>query len=108
VQGALGGFVVLVLAVMGTYVFNRLWQHSLLREAGPAVAAAERLGLRLQPFGFGPRLKVSGVVDGQTTEIVWTGGFRGAHTVVRVGEHRLRYPLATTASALDELLATEE
>jgi hypothetical protein len=108
VQGTLGGFVVLVLAVMGTFVFNRLWQRSLLTEAEEAIAEAQAKGFTLQPLGFGPRVVLSLYQEEALVEVCWCGGIRGARTFIRVGKEQRTLGLLTTAQALNLALAGEE
>jgi hypothetical protein len=108
VQGALGGFVVLVLAVMGTFVFNRLWQRSLLAEAAEAIAEAQAKGFVLHPLGFGPRVVLSVTQEEGRAEICWCGGVYGARTLIRVGKEQRTLALLTTAQALNLALAGEE
>ncbi len=107
-QGALGGLVVLVLAVWGKYVFNRLWQRSLMDESVDAMAAAQTLGLTLQPVGYGPRVKMVGDVDGVAVSIWWCGGLLGASTLVQGADGRQRHPLLRTKAELRAALFGEE
>ena len=107
-QGALSGFVVLLLAGVGTFVFNRLWQRSLFDEASAAMEAAEALGIRIAPLGFGPEVVARGTVNGTRVRVRWRGGVRGARSDVSLGCRQHHVPLLVSAAALHALVTGEE
>jgi hypothetical protein len=108
VQGVLSGFVVLVLAVGLKYVFNRLWQRSLIEEAGAAMMAAEALGLSVQPLGYGAHVQAMGVLDGVAVQLVWSGGVRGGRTQLSLDGTKQWLPLVTSAELLHRAIGAEE
>jgi len=108
VQSALGGFAILVLAVMAKYVMNRLWQKTLLASAADALASAESHGLVVHRLGFGPCVRATGVVAGQTVAIEWRGGIRGEISRCRLGGRRMTVPLIRTSRDLACVLLGEE
>ena len=107
-QGTLGGLVVLVLAVWGKYAFNRLWQRSLMEESTEAMSAAERLGLVLQPLGYGPSVRMCGTISGSAVWVQWTGGLFGSSTVVKHGDAKRRHAIVRSAAELEAVLFGEE
>jgi hypothetical protein len=108
VQSALAGFVVLVLAAWAKYVFNRLWQKTLVDSAADALLAATALGLTVEPLGFGPVIVATGIHDGRTVRVEWRGGWNGETTRIRIDGRVHRTQLVRTASALERLLSSEE
>jgi len=108
VQGALGGLVVLVLAVWGKYAFNRLWQRALLNESLSARQKANTMGLVLQPLGYGPRVRMRGQIAGELVLIEWSGGLFGQRTVIRRSGSKLTLPPLRTASQMEATLLGEE
>ena len=98
----------LLLAGVGTCVFNRLWQRSLLHDAAAAVEEADRLGLVVQPLGFGPEIVARGNINGVAVRIRWRGGLMGARSDARVGKRQQRLPLLTSATALQAVVSGEE
>ena len=101
----LAGLLVLVGAVWAYIAFQRLWQHSLGREAQDAIAAAEGLGLRRQPAGYGPRVELRGDLDGRPARVTWLGGIRGPRTLLVVGDRRQRLPFVADGGTLRAALA---
>ena len=107
-QSALGGFAILVLAVMAKYVMNRLWQKTLLSSAADALTATEAHGLVVHRLGFGPFIRATGTLDGEKVSIEWRGGVRGEISRVRIGGRRATVPLIRTSQDLVRVLACEE
>ena len=107
-QSALGGFVVLVLAVMAKYVMNRLWQKTLMTSAADALAAAETFGLQVQRPGYGPVIRAKGEILGRRVSIEWRGGVRGETSRYRDGHRKEVIPLIRTQLDLQRVLGTEE
>ncbi len=103
-NSVLSGFMLLVAALWGLYLVNRLWQGSLANDAAAGIAAAAGLGLRLVPAGLRARLVARGIVDGEDVRVEWRGGLRGAHSVVFVADRFSRVPLIDSAAALDATL----
>ena len=99
-QGTLSGFVVLVLAVWGKYVFNRLWQRSLLNESAEAILAAQALGLHIQPLGYGPKVVLKGCIGEDPVKLVFSGGLFGERVVVRRAHQKRRFSGLRSAQAL--------
>lgn len=107
-QSALAGFVVLVLAVWVKYVFNRLWQKTLLASAADVLAVLQDRGFEVQPLGFGPRVVATGTHDGQALRIEWRGGWRGETSRIRInGQVRSGTAIRSQAD-LSALIAGEE
>ena len=104
----MSGFVVLLLAGVGACVFNRLWQRSLLHDAASAIEQADRLGLTIQPLGFGPEIVARGSIDGVPIRIRWRGGLMGARSDARIGKRQQRMPLLISATALQAVVSGEE
>ena len=107
-QSALGGFVVLVLAVMAKYVMNRLWQKTLMTSAADALAAAETFGLRVQRPGYGPVIRAKGEISGRRVCIEWRGGVRGETSRYRDDHRKEVIPLIRTQVDLQRVLSAEE
>jgi hypothetical protein len=103
-NSVLSGFMLLVAALWGLYLVNRLWQGSLANDAAAGISAAAGLGLGLVPAGLRARLVARGIVDGQDVRVEWRGGLRGAHSVVFVADRFSRVPLIDSAEALDASL----
>ena len=103
VQSALGGFVVLVLAVMGKYVMNRLWQKTLMTSASEALAAASSFGLHVHRLAeaFAEYLH-------ERVRVEWRGGIRGETSRCRIGGRIETVPLIRTQADLARVLGTEE
>ena len=99
---------VLVLAVWGKYAFNRLWQQSLMDESSEAMSAAHALGLRLQPLGYGPAVRMRGTIDGAEVYIQWGGRMFGSSTTVKSAGIKRRSALLRSASGLQAALFGEE
>jgi len=108
VQGALGGLVVLVLAVWGKYVLNRLWQRTLLDESFSAREQGAAMGLSLQPLGFGPRIQMKGQIAGDAVCIEWSGGLFGQRTVLRRAGQKTPLRELQTAAQMEAALLGEE
>ena len=108
VQSALGGFVVLVLAVMGKYVMNRLWQKTLMASASEALAAASSFGLHVHRPGFGPVIRATGEHLGEPVRVEWRGGIRGETSRCRIGGRKETVPLIRTQADLARVLGSEE
>lgn len=103
-NSVLSGFLLVVAALWGLYLVNRLWQGSLANDAEAGIAAAADRGLPLVPAGLRARLVARGQVDGQDVRVEWRGGMRGAHSVVVFADRFARVPLIDSAEALDASL----
>lgn len=103
-NSVLSGLLLLVAALWGLYLVNRLWQGSLARDAQAGIDAAAGRGLPLRPAGLRARLIARGEVDGQDVRVEWRGGLRGPHSVVVVADRFARVPLIDSAEALDASL----
>ena len=99
---------VLVLAVMAKYVMNRLWQKTLIDSASEAMSAAASFGLRVHPPGFGPVIRATGELSGESVCIEWRGGVRGETSRCRVGMRKRVTPLIRTQLDLQRALGAEE
>ena len=107
-QSALAGFVVLVLAVWVKYVFNRLWQKTLLASSEDALVALQAQGFEVQPLGFGPVVVARGTHNGEPVRLEWRGSWKGETSRVRVGGRVLKTPLIRTQAQVAALLSGEE
>ena len=103
-QSALGGLVVLVLAVMAKYVMNRLWQKTLMSSASDALSSIESFGLRVHAPGFGPVIRATGQCAGESVCIEWRGGVRGETSRYRVGKRKGTLPLIRTRGDVQRVL----
>jgi hypothetical protein len=103
-NSVLSGFLLLVAALWGLYLINRLWQGSLANDAQAGIAAAGARGLGLVPAGLRARLVARGHLDGQDVRVEWRGGVRGPHSVVVVADRFSRVPFIDSAEALDASL----
>ena len=104
----LSGFVVLSLTVFAVYVMNRLWQRSLMAEAGPAMEAAVALGFTLDPVGFGPRVRATGTWAGEPVVVTWSGGVFGSRTLLCQDGKTSIHRLIGSAAEMQRLLGGEE
>tara|TARA_B100000575_G_scaffold288122_1_gene287635 strand:+ start:777 stop:1145 length:369 start_codon:yes stop_codon:yes gene_type:complete len=108
VEGVLSGVFVAAGAVALRYVFNRLWQRSLIADAALAIAAAHDAGLCVHPLGFGPRVEASGDIGGVSVRVRWEGGIRGERTIIWMDGSRQTAPLVRSAEGLHAALGSEE
>lgn len=104
-NSVLSGMLLVVAALWGLYLVNRLWQGSLAADAEAGIEAASLRGLALQPAGLRARLVAAGELDGQEVRIEWRGGLRGNHSVIRWADRFSRLPLIDSVDALDAGLA---
>ena len=86
----------------------RRLQRSLLHDAASAIEQADRLGLTIQPLGFGPEIVARGSIDGVPIRIRWRGGLMGARSDARIGKRQQRLPLLISATALQAVVSGEE
>ena len=108
VQSVLSGLAVLGLAVLATYMMNRLWQRSLMADAAPAMEAAAAMGLVFQPLGFGPQVRAVGEWAGEPVVATWKGGVFGSRTLLsQAGQHSV-HGLIGSAAELRGVLGGEE
>jgi hypothetical protein len=103
-NSVLSGLLLVVAALWGLYLVNRLWQGSLAADAAAGISAAGERGLALVPAGLRARLVARGQVEGQDVRVEWRGGLRGAHSVVVFADRFARVPLIDSAEALDASL----
>ncbi|MEC8422768.1 MAG: hypothetical protein VX000_03260 [Myxococcota bacterium] len=103
-NSVLSGLLLVVAALWGLYLVNRLWQGSLATDAEAGIGAARARGLLLVPPGLRARLVAAGELDGRAVQIEWRGGVRGAHSVVITADRKARVPLIDSADALDASL----
>jgi len=103
-NGALAGFVVLVAAVWGNYIFNRLWQITIEDEAGEALEAAREAGLKLIPAAYRPRRVAKGRVASHDIRVEWRGGLRGLASKVYVDDTVQRTALIRSKQELMEAI----
>ena len=101
----LSGVLLLLAALWGLVLFNRLWQHSLGRDAAEAIASARTLGLAVGPAPLRARWVASGNIGSQPVELSWRGGIWGAHSVVRLGGRSQNIPLVRTTDQLNAALS---
>ncbi len=99
---------VLVLAVWGKYVFNRLWQKTLLDASAEARQVAQQWGLKLLPLGYGPSIEMKGNVGEDAVSISWTGGLFGERTAIVRAGHKRWYGPIHTATQFESAFAGEE
>lgn len=100
-NSVLSGVLLVVAALWGLYLVNRLWQGSLASDAAEGIEAAASRGLVLDPTGLRARLVARGEVDGGMVRVEWRGGLRGAHSVVVWKDRFARVPLIDSTEALD-------
>ena len=81
-NSALSGFLILIGATWGVYLFNRLWQQSLHELASGAIEAAAVRGLVVAEPGLSARVVAQGVIDGRKVRLEWRGGFLGPRSRV--------------------------
>ena len=103
-NSVLSGLLLVVAALWGLYLVNRLWQGSLASDAQAGIMAAGERGLDLVPAGLRARLVARGRVDGRDVRVEWRGGMRGAHSVVVIADRFARVPLIDSAAALEASL----
>ena len=96
------------LAVLAVYMFNRLWQRSLLVDAASAMETAVVLGLVFEPLGFGPRVRAAGVWAGEPVVVTWTGGIFGSRTLFCRAGYCSVHRLIGTENEMRGLLGGEE
>jgi len=94
--------------VLAVYMMNRLWQRSLMAEAGPAMEAAMALGFTLEPSGFGPRVRATGIWADGPVVVTWAGGVFGSRTLLRQDGHTSIHRLIGSAAEMQRLLGGEE
>ena len=102
---ALAGILIALAAPWILHVLHRLWRASLALDAAEGIAAAERLGLHVEPAALRARLVGKGSWEGRAVEVQWRGGVRGAHSVVRGPAGRQRVPLIDDEVRLREALS---
>ena len=100
----LSGFLILIGAVWGVYLFNRLWQQSLHQRAGGAIDAAAARGLVLSEPGLSACLVATGVLDGRQVRLEWRGGFLGPRSRLVVDGKGRWGTLIADAEALEAAL----
>lgn len=93
-----------IAAFWAYYVFNRLWQEQLARDAQGALRAAEARGLVLLPAGWGAALVAVGPWAGRSLRVEWRAGLAGPRSRVRWGDQRWVGPLLRSERELVELL----
>jgi hypothetical protein len=104
INGGLAGVLVILAAVWGWYVRNRLWQQSIVEDAAEAIEGAVQMGLILNPLGYGARVVAAGVLSGKEVKLVWSGGIWGARTRLYVDDAIWKVPFCTGLRALETLL----
>jgi hypothetical protein len=104
VSSGLSGVLILLGAVWGWVLFNRLWHRTLAALAAPAIAAAEAKGLRLRAPGRLARLVAEGNFGSQWVRVEWRGGPFGERSKVYMGDLVESLPLICTPEALEHAL----
>lgn len=104
ISSALSGVLILLGAVWGWVLFNRLWHRTLAQLAAPAIAAAAAKGLRLRPPGRAARLVAEGNLGSQWVRVEWRGGPFGERSKVYMGDLVEDLPLICTPDALEHAL----
>ena len=103
-SSVLAGLLIAVAMPWIWLLFQRLWQGSLLEEAGEAIALAQSRGFVLDPGGFRARLVARGELSGEPAVLEWGGGPMGTWSRLRVGGVRRTLPLLTSSVELAALL----
>jgi hypothetical protein len=104
----LSGLILAVLAGWAMVMFNRLWQHTLRRDAAVALEHAIARGLTVFPDGLMARIVAEGAIGSELVRLEWRGGWRGAHTVMWRGDRFHRLPLVTSTAELDGALQSSD
>jgi hypothetical protein len=100
----LAGLLLALGLAWGRHLMHRLWQHSLSQQAAGAIEGAARMGLAVEPPGWGPRRRARGRWSGLDCCLTWSGGLWGSRTTLDLGDRRRVLPLIRTRGSLEQAL----
>lgn len=103
----LAGLLIAVAAFWACYVFNRLWQEQLAREADGALRGAVARGLTVLTPGWSAALVAEGRWAGQALRVEWRAGLWGPASRLTWGGRRWSGPLLQSEEELGALLPAQ-